>query len=367
MSLLMRMIEEPFFHDKKILVIDHSQKTANDRTWCFWEKEAGVFESIVTHRWEKADFFSKNFSATLDLLPYTYKMIQASDLYAFVKYATEGYKNIEWRFGQVKSVTSFGMKGSVELETGTITGDWVFNSIIFPNDIPVRSKGYHLLQHFTGWMIETSEECFEPAVTTYMDFRISQEEGTSFMYVLPVSKTKALVEYTLFTEKLLPINQYEKVLEAYIQDQLEITNYRKVHEEHGVIPMTNHRFPLQKNRIVYMGTAGGQVKGSSGYAFSFIQKRVQHIIGLLMDGDHHFNRRSWNDKKFHLYDSVLLNILHHRKMQGDKIFAAIFQHNSPERVLRFLDNETHLVDDLKIMQSVPAGIFLPAAIHELFQ
>jgi lycopene beta-cyclase len=42
--------------------------------------------------------------------------------------------------------------------------------------------------------------------------------------------------------------------------------------------MTNKKFPLQEGRVINMGIAGGQVKGSSGYAFQFIQKRTEQIV-----------------------------------------------------------------------------------------
>jgi lycopene beta-cyclase len=58
-------------------------------------------------------------------------------------------------------------------------------------------------------------------------------------------------------------------------------------------------------------------------------------------------------------------VLHHKKLNGNQIFSAIFKSNQPETVLRFLDNESSLLDDLKIMSSVPTRIFLKAAIQEL--
>ena len=36
-------------------------------------------------------------------------------------------------------------------------------------------------------------------------------------------------------------------------------------------------------------------------------------------------------------------------------------------VLRFLDNESNFFEDVKIMNSVPTKIFLPAALYELIQ
>jgi lycopene beta-cyclase len=32
------MALDPFFSDKRILILDKDPKEANDRTWCFWEK-----------------------------------------------------------------------------------------------------------------------------------------------------------------------------------------------------------------------------------------------------------------------------------------------------------------------------------------
>lgn len=371
----MRMMQQPFFTDKKILVIDQSRKTKNDRTWCFWEKEPGIFEPIVDHQWQKVNFFSDSYSSTLDLSPYQYKMIQGIDLYTFVKNESANHPNIEWRYEKIKAIQNNGDKATVELETESFTADYVFNSILYkepsvPPSEPTplkRRGGYFLLQHFKGWVVETKEPYFNPELATFMDFRVSQKHGTAFIYLMPTSTTTALVEYTLFTEELLQQVEYETALQEYISFYLQIKEYTITHEEFGVIPMTNMKFPLQEGRVVYTGIAGGQVKGSSGYAFQFIQKRTKQIIESLMTDNHLSLQRTWNDKKFHLYDSVLLNVLYNRKMKGDEIFSRIFQKNSTDRVLRFLDNESNLCDDLQIMRSVPNGIFLPAALQELIK
>ena len=69
--------------DKKILLIDKSEKTENDRTWCFWEKEAGAFEFLVHHRWQHLNFYMPDFADALDIAPYTYKMIRGIDFYNY--------------------------------------------------------------------------------------------------------------------------------------------------------------------------------------------------------------------------------------------------------------------------------------------
>jgi lycopene beta-cyclase len=291
-------------------------------------------------------------------------MIRGIDLYSFVKKRSAAHANIEWRYESVRSVRSDGDIAIVNLEEGTLTADYVFNSILFEPPLIPAGK-YFLWQHFTGWLIETAQPCFNAGVATLMDFRVGQEQGTSFMYVMPTSATTALVEYTLFTQKILEKQAYENALKEYISSYLSVKEYRITHTEFGMIPMTNLSFPSQQGRVVYIGIAGGQVKGSSGYAFQFIQKKTKQIVASLVHNQHPAMGRSLTDKKFHLYDSVLLNVLCHRKMQGAEIFSRIFQKNTPERVLRFLDNESNWWEDLKIMQSVPAGIFLPAALREL--
>jgi lycopene beta-cyclase len=366
LSLLLRMMDDPYFSEKKILVIDREEKNKNDRTWCFWEKEKGLFESIVKHQWQQVFFYSDAFSRKLDLNPYCYKMVQGIDLYNHVKAKAKKYSNIEFLNDEVQSINSTTSQAEVKLLTASATAEYVFNSILFEKESATPSKNvYQLLQHFKGWVIQTVEPSFDTSVATLMDFRTGQENGTTFFYVMPTSATTALVEYTLFSEALLPIENYDSALKLYITESLGINDYSIQHEEFGIIPMTNQSFPLQDERIIQMGVAGGQVKGSSGYAFQFIQKRTAAIVAGLKKGSTKFDTIGLKQKKGNLYDAVLLHVLHHHKMEGAKIFESIFSKNTVENVLRFLDNESSIFEDLKIMNSVPTKIFLPAAFYEL--
>lgn len=361
----MRMMQHAYFDDKKILVVDKTAKTKNDRTWCFWERKEGLFESLIFHRWKEVGFYSNDYTGVLSLDPYQYKMIRGIDFYQYVQQKAAARSNIHFHYEEVLSIGTLSDLAFVELQSGRVTADYIFNSILFAQP-SIKPGKYMLLQHFKGWVIETKEPVFDPATATFMDFRVPQDEGTTFMYVLPTSSHQALVEYTLFTEKLLPQEKYEAALKQYLQRYLGIEAFNIGHEEFGIIPMTNHNFPTVEGRVINIGLAGGQAKGSSGYAFQFIQKRTESVVQALLQGKIPAPVNSFSTKKFQLYDSVLLNVLHHKKLNGDKIFAAIFSKNPPARVLRFLDNESSLWDDLHIMNSVPTNIFLRAAFQELF-
>jgi len=357
------MIRSGKFADKKIVLLDKEPKTKNDRTWCYWEKEQGFFEEIVYQKWNTVSFLSNEFSSAMDISPYQYKMIRGIDFYNYCFTEIAKHPNIEVYYGNIDNWKY--ENGEVVFVIDNTSYNFgkaeVFNSVYEPdtNDKSI----IRLLQHFKGWIIETEEPSFKVSEATMMDFRVSQQHGTTFCYVLPFSNTTALIEYTLFTKELLPAEEYDKALTNYIQTYLGITNYAVKETEFGIIPMTNEKFRFNKHGW-QIGTAGGQTKASSGYTFQFIQKQSQQIVDCLIAGKSLHTVPS-APKRFRFYDNTLLYILYHNKLPGDKIFTQLFQKNKPQQVLRFLDNESSIKDELKIISSLPTWPFLKAALKQL--
>jgi len=350
-------------------LIDKAQKHVNDRTWCYWEMRPGWFEEIVHHRWKQIDIYSNEFSARYDLLPYEYKMIRGIDLYNYVLNKAVQNKNITIVYEEVQSIHSNETTATVTTNNNEYLADYVFNSILLNNwqqQALQQKKIFVLSQHFKGWLIETKKDIFNDQVATFMDFRVDQIKGTAFVYALPVSKKQALVEYTLFSENILEQEEYDAALDAYIHKYLAIKKFTVQHSEWGIIPMTNYNFPKGENRIINIGTAGGQTKGSSGYTFQFIQKHAEKIVDALIHEKDPLNVQTIFEKRFRTYDGILLNVLKNKKMSGDKLFTQLFQKNAPQSVLKFLDNETNIKEELKIMNSVSLTAFLPAALKQIF-
>ncbi len=363
LSLLLRMIRSGRFHDKKILLVDKAPKTTNDRTWCFWEKEKGFFEEVVYRRWDNISFLSPAFSAAMNIAPYQYKMVRGIDFYNYCFAEIAKHSNIEVLYAEIgkgeqnKEGPSFMLNGN-PFFTGNAV---VFNSIYQPT--VTGKKTIKLLQHFKGWMIQTEQPSFKPGEATMMDFRVHQKHGTTFAYVLPFTETAALVEYTLFTKELLPPPLYDAELKEYIQTFLGISDFNVTEEEFGIIPMTNERFSFYRNGAYQLGTAGGQTKASSGYTFQFIQKQSEQIVQQLIAGKP-LSKLTATPRRFRFYDNTLLHILYHQKLPGDAVFTRLFQKNKPQQVLRFLDNETSLKEELKIISTLPTWPFLKAALRQ---
>jgi len=383
LSLLTRLIESGACADKRFLIIDPSDKKSNDRTWCFWEKGSGYFEKLVHHEWGTLDFKQAEFSAGLEMGGYRYKMIRGIDFYEYCLCVLHASGQVDFLqdeitdWGGEKTVSEGEIpdsRGEMLHLSGKKTGkfgvktDLLFNSI--PPEMGKKQPGVvNLLQHFKGVIVESGQFNFDPNRATLMDFRVSQAEGTTFIYVLPLSKSRALVEYTLFTASLLTPEQYNQEIADYIKAFLGVGDYNIVEEEFGIIPMTTQQFPWVTNGAFNIGTAGGQTKGSSGYTFQFIQKRSAQIAALLQNSSDWSQLKSMliqlpcDAHRFQFYDRVLLQVLASNFCPGDKVFATLFEKNPAHRVFQFLDNETSLLQELQIISSLPTWPFLKAALN----
>lgn len=364
LSLIMRILSEPSLSNKKILLIEQSEKNLNDRTWCFWEEGKGFFESVVCKQWSSAWFHADGYSSLKELGSYRYKMIRGIDFYRHCYQIIASSSQVTVVHDKVVSIQQDTTGVRVFTENVEYKGGYAFNSIMF-EDLLQQKNAHHLLQHFKGWVIETEEDMFDVDACTLMDFRVSQYHGTTFVYVMPLTKRKALVEYTLFTEKLLHDDQYVDGLKKYIKDYLNGVSYKVAEEEFGIIPMTSATFKKVQGNTMYIGTAGGQTKASSGFTFMFIQKQSAMIVEQLKKTGKPFYHPSKMDRRYHWFDKVLLNVLIKRHVPGDIVFKNMFQKNPIRSIFRFLDNETKLHEELRLIATLPTIPFLQAGMEEI--
>lgn len=344
---------------KSILLIDREVKNSNDRTWCFWEMGQNPFEEVVSQSWQKMLFHGTHFSSLLDLSPYQYKMIRSIDFYNHIKHSLASNPAIEWLQSDILSMIDSGTHVQVATSMGVYEAQWLFDSTYQPK---LNLPQYHnLLQHFKGWEIETLLPVFDPATATFMDFRIDQYGEARFFYILPSSAHRALVEFTVFSDQLLAQETYEQELSKYLKEKLHIESYQIVHEEFGVIPMSDEPMTERPSaRIVRIGTSGGYTKPSTGYTFLRIQQRTQAIVQALVESGRPFYRKASFGSRFKLYDSVLLNVMAKKRCEMKDVFTDLFSKNAPSTVLQFLDENTNLMQEWQILASVPRLPFLNA-------
>ena len=366
LSLLHRILNSQTLKNSKILVIDKAPKTENDRTWCFWEKQPGPFESIVYHSWNTLIYKSEEINNQFNLEDYTYKMIRGIDFYQYIESQASNLTNVEFLHEKIESISSFSDFAELTTKSKTCRARYIFNSTNLY--YPELSSQNTLLQHFKGWEIETETDSFDDSVGTLMDFSVGQENGDTFMYVLPTSSEKALIEYTLFTTEVLEQHQYNEALEDYISNVLNIKKYTIRQEEYGIIPMTTVKFsthPQGLKRVINLGTVGGHTKASSGYTFKFVQDHCDKVITKLKEDKSPIIKPSFRDRMFSWYDRTLLDVMLSKKLSGKFIFNQLFSKTDPEQLLGFLGNKSTLWQELKIMWAVPIVTFLQSSIKRI--
>jgi lycopene beta-cyclase len=365
LSLIMHLLDNGIPSSISILLIDSDDKKNNDRTWCFWQKEDSIYESIVYKKWHNLKAYGTDFKKLQSIHPYTYKMIRGIDFYNFCFAKIEQQPNIEIVKATIKSITSINNTATVIANGTAYTAKYVFSSILLQEPKLKASQNY-LLQHFKGQVIETDEPMFKPDVATYMDFRVSQQHGCTFGYVLPFTTNKALVEYTLFTANTLTTEQYDAGLSDYINNYLKIKEYTVLESEQGIIPMTDYKFKKTDGNIIYIGTAGGNTRGSTGYTFSYIQKHSKALAKALKYGKNPTTIKSVISKNAKFYDSVFLEVLAKGTVEGKDLFCRILKHKKLTTLLSFLDDDNNFSNDIKIMWSQPKLPFIKAAIKKMF-
>lgn len=367
LSLALKFIDNQYFKNKKIALIDTDFNKKNDKTWCFWHFNDYDFNNLISKKWNSLLFKSSNFYKEFTIHPYYYNKIDSIDFYEFAFSKLKIRQNVELIEEEVLEIKNLNNLGFVETKNNKYSASYIFNTTFIGFNNKNLSTPNSLLQHFKGIEIETDEDFFNDEIATFMDFSIPQNLGTAFVYVLPTSSKKALIEYTFFTKYILKDNEYNNLLSSYIKNNLKLKQYKIVHTEFGIISMSDFSFKKYDNRIINIGTIGGAVKASTGFAFKNIQKQTNQIVTLLINNKKPYLKSNFASKKFSLYDRVLLEVIATKKMEGSKIFETIFKKNKPQLVLKFLDNETNILEDIKIMSSVPTKIFLPIAFKQFIK
>lgn len=370
LSLAYYMTTTPGWEAKKILIVDADAKNRNDRTWCFWAETPGIFAPIVYHSWPKLRFEGKKFQTTASIFPYHYYMIQGIDFYEMMQRHLKKQPQVAFVNAKIKGFEEKDHQIYTETDKGRLESKAVFNSIIDFN-FGGKIKGNHYLwQHFKGYFIKTQKPIFKKDTATFMDTSLLSDSPFQFMYVLPFSSNKALVEYTLFSENLLEDATYDAYLKDYLAQkwQLREDNMEILAVEKAKIPMTDHLFPSTSGeRLFHIGVASGMAKPSSGYAFKRIQQQTQAIAQNLTLGKAPADIVPKLSKQFLLFDRLLLSILAQNNQEAARVFSSLFQNNAFPKVLDFLDEKTRFFpQNLKIMASVPPLPFLKAIFRQNF-
>jgi lycopene beta-cyclase len=349
--------------DRSILIVDRDTKERNDRTWSYWSDRPTPFDDLACRTWDRLHLAGLNGEMQVNLRRYRYRTIRGSDFYEHARKELAQHPNVTWRHGKVEAIEDGTEAARVIINHEAVTGRWVFDSTQ-RRKTAVDDERYHQLKlHFKGWEIETPHAAFDPSAATFLDFRTPQNGATRFFYVLPFDERHALVEYTLFSNTPLLPREYEHALQTYLREVVKIAEYQITRQEGGVIPITDQPYLRRLGgRVMSIGMRGGRIKPSTGFAFVRVQSDSAAIVRSLIEHDQPFDVPA-DSVRYRLYDSMLLDIMEREPERIQSIFAALFQRNSIEHVLSFLDERASLAQNVRMIATLPPAPFLQALVR----
>lgn len=224
---------------------------------------------------------------------------------------------------------------------------------------PPQSPQNAMLQHFLGYEITSDQDVFDPNTAILMDFRCDQSRGVHFIYHLPFTQRRALVESTLFSPSLVSEDFYDRAIKQYLAKHLGCKDYTIKRSERGVIPMAN--LQPRDPTLTGIGANGGAIRPSSGYAFSFIQKQIDQILRSAQPG------KPLQVKKPHsrfelAMDQIFLNVIRRQPALAPVIFTSMASRLNGDEFACFLSGTAGVKIWLKVIFAMPTWPFLFASL-----
>lgn len=334
------------------LFVGENRNKQKDHFWGFWKNNFNDEAFInANHTWTKWAIQTKNSQLILESEKHPYCVIKRQKWLDLCKRKCKNKKI------KIFENDVYEKSGKLFTHDQKIEGDLIFDSRppIIPDNI--------LLQHFVGFVINSKKDVFDEKTVILMDFRCDQSKGLHFIYLLPFSKRKALVESTMFSKKIANKEFYSNAILKYLKRYFKLDEFTKSNHEKGVIPM--HYISQNSEGIYNIGTRGGAVRPSSGYAFTFIQKQVFQIVSQLING----RTVSTNiHKKIDLFlDNIFINVINEFPLLAPKIFSSLAKTLNGDEWAKFMSGNSTLLTTCKIILSMPKLPFIKSFFHVVYR
>ena len=359
----------------RTLVVESRTQYTNDRTWCFWGDSASshvdashpiTYSSAhpISHRWKTMRVTQRGRSVLLDCASTPYQMLAAEDFYAAACEAIDRQPNITLQLAtSVIGVPQYdGNLWTLITNSGPVTARAMVDTR--PSQVP-RLGDAVLWQSFFGHEIECDAGVFDASTMDLMHF-LDPAQGqvvcnVPFVYVLPMSSTRALVEVTVFGEAPLGPAQLSAQLDAAIAERVGTLPFAVLRSEHGILPMGLARVASTAHpSFVKVGLMAGAARPSTGYAFQRIQRWAGECAQALASGRHPVAhcRDPW---PLRTMDRIFLDVLRDDPARAGALFFSLFRGTDPARIIRFLSGTGSLADCLAVVAAMPVSPFVRAA------
>ena len=348
----------------KTLIIEEREVYTNDRTWCFWDVKEPIHRDLAPFKWNTFSIKNNhmNFEYSCNETPYL--MLPSDIFYKNTLNAINSNKKIQLLTGE-KLVDKVTKRDAWHIPTSKFVA--TASNVVDTRPIKSMTKKDSLMwQSFVGYEVELDGAPFVEDKLVLMDFDSNFKEGLAFIYCLPTSNSRALIEYTVFSEDLFTADQLTDRLLEKIGIYTQNKSYTIIRQEKGILPMgNNHIEQIDDPTYLFAGLFAGAARPSSGYAFQRIQTWSKDCAVELKNNHQlmKFKKDSWMQTWM---DFLFITVIKKNPIIGAKIFVELFKNCDVRTVADFMSDHSSFWQKLKIIASLPALTFL-SAIPELIR
>ncbi|MEY2906372.1 MAG: hypothetical protein RLZZ408_843 [Verrucomicrobiota bacterium] len=341
----------------RTLVLESRHEYLNDRTWCFWGHPDSAMSGLASHQWNAFSVSTGTGRIVRDCSAAPYRMIPSGAFYAAARERIARSPGIELLTGNPITSEPVREEGSwrVMSSKGPVSAKWIVDTRpVNPHDSPQP----HLWQSFLGQEIVTEKECFDPECAELMDFSESNRSRILFLYLLPFSKNRALIEATVFGREPMGAEDLTPALGSLLGKRLGGAGFSVMRTEHGILPMGRRLTPPHRGGgYVRAGLSAGGARPSTGYAFQRIQRWARECAAAVARGDAPLPHAA-DPVIQRAMDELFLRVLRSRPDLAPGIFFSLFGNVEPRRIARFMSDRGRLSDYAAIITALPPGPFL---------
>jgi lycopene beta-cyclase len=350
---------------KKILILEQKDQYKHDRNWSFWINNHNKnFQhlDIIKQTWPSWRFSDASKSVTHTAHDHCYATIASDDFYKKAISIIQSDDRIDLCMNSTVKDCEFKKTESVfYIDTGA--HNFTANKIIDTRNIGRKTIKDHasFYQIFFGYEIETTEDIFDTNCADMMNDMMYANDGFSFLYILPFSSRRALIEYTIFTSIFQKPETLKEKLHDILDSRFKNIDYKILHKEQAVLPMGKMILEkkIQNNNYFIAGGHSGALRESSGYGFLNIYNWANSAVNSLEQGA---NIPSANQSNpfMQFMDRHFIKTLKLYPHETINIFMAMANHMNADDFARFMNGNMDFKNIIGVINAVPKQPFLRA-------
>ncbi len=340
----------------RVAVVEPRPLPLDDQTWCGWRVHDHPFIEQVERSWTSWSVRYADEDLVRSSQRFPYEMLRSSAVQ-------------QRALGAVEIRDDWSYLGGVSLVDSALEADgWRLTlsdgrEISAKRVMDSRAPALQLPRPWV-WQSFIGREISGPDLdgggpVRLMHFLEDDQPLLTFVYELPISDGRRLVELTRFTPNRPDRAELASALDRLLE-QRRCGGYTVEREEYGNLPMAPIE-PYNRDGWMRIGTAGGSMRPATGYAFHGIQQWADQCATALLGGGAPIPPR--RQRIMDWLDGVFLESLwaDAELGQAPERFMTLFRNTPSESLVRFLMSQPRALDLWGVLRALPAPPMIAAA------